>query len=37
VVQRIPVRIEIDPGQPLTDKLRAGMSVEASIHVDDKR
>lgn len=34
VVQRIPVRIEIDPGQPLTDRLRAGMSVEAHIHVD---
>lgn len=37
VVQRIPVRIEIDPGQPLTDKLRAGMSVEAEIHVDGNR
>lgn len=34
VVQRIPVRIEIDPGQPLMGRLRAGMSVEAHIHVD---
>ena len=34
VVQRIPVRIAIEPGQPLTDRLRAGMSVEARIHVD---
>ena len=37
VVQRIPVRIAIEPGQPLTDRLRAGMSVEARIHVDDGR
>ena len=37
VVQRIPVRIEIDEGQPLTAKLRAGMSVEAHIHVDGAR
>ncbi|MCJ8142842.1 HlyD family secretion protein [Ancylobacter sp. A5.8] len=34
VVQRIPVRIAIEPGQALTGKLRAGMSVEAQIHVD---
>ncbi|GGC45940.1 HlyD family secretion protein [Chelatococcus reniformis] len=37
VVQRIPVRIEIDPGQPLVERLRAGMSVEARIHVDGDR
>ena len=37
VVQRIPVRIAIEPGQALTDRLRAGMSVEARIHVDDGR
>lgn len=37
VVQRIPVRIEIDPGQPLTQQLRPGMSVEAHIHVDGQR
>ncbi|MBB3771716.1 membrane fusion protein (multidrug efflux system) [Angulomicrobium tetraedrale] len=37
VVQRIPVRIEIDPGQALTNRLRAGMSVEAHIHVDGGR
>ncbi|MCB4770692.1 HlyD family secretion protein [Ancylobacter sp. Lp-2] len=34
VVQRIPVRIAIEPGQALTDRLRAGMSVEAQIHID---
>jgi len=31
VVQRIPVKIVLDPGQPLSSRLRAGMSVEASI------
>ncbi|MBS7545314.1 HlyD family secretion protein [Ancylobacter oerskovii] len=34
VVQRIPVRIAIEPGQALTGRLRAGMSVEAAIHID---
>ena len=33
VVQRIPVRIALEPGQPLVEKLRAGMSVEAQIHI----
>ncbi|WP_334174582.1 HlyD family secretion protein [Pseudoxanthobacter sp.] len=33
VVQRIPVRIAIDPGQPLTARLRAGMSVDVRLHV----
>lgn len=33
VVQRIPVRIALEPGQPLIEKLRAGMSVEAQIHI----
>ena len=28
VVQRIPVRIKLDPGQPGADRLRIGMSVE---------
>ncbi|QRG06543.1 HlyD family secretion protein [Xanthobacter dioxanivorans] len=37
VVQRIPVRITIDPDQPLQDRLRAGMSVEARIHVEGAR
>ncbi|WP_369691249.1 HlyD family secretion protein [Sphingobium amiense] len=32
VAQRISVRISVDPGQPLGEKLRPGMSVEA--HVD---
>ncbi|WP_347903090.1 HlyD family secretion protein [Pseudomonas purpurea] len=31
VVQRIPVKITLDPGQPLAERLRVGMSVEASI------
>lgn len=31
VAQRIPVRIAIDPDQPLAARLRAGMSVEASV------
>jgi membrane fusion protein (multidrug efflux system) len=33
VVQRIPVRIDIDPGQPDLDRLRPGMSVEPKIRV----
>lgn len=33
VVQRIPVRIAFEPGQSLVGQLRAGMSVEARIHV----
>ncbi len=31
VAQRIPVRIAIDPDQPLAARLRAGMSVEAAV------
>jgi len=31
VVQRIPVRIKLDPGQPGMDRLRAGMSVEPKV------
>jgi membrane fusion protein (multidrug efflux system) len=34
VVQRIPERIQLDPGQPLIEKLRPGISVVTSIHVD---
>ncbi len=33
VVQRIPVRIEFEPGQPVVDQLRPGMSVVTRIHV----
>ena len=33
VVQRIPVRIEFDRGQPLVEQLRPGMSVVTRIHV----
>jgi membrane fusion protein (multidrug efflux system) len=32
IVQRLPVRIDIDPGQPLTKLLRLGFSVEATVH-----
>ena len=31
VVQRIPVKLTFDPDQPLADKVRVGMSVEANI------
>ena len=31
VVQRIPVRIQLDPGQPGMDRLRPGMSVEPKV------
>jgi membrane fusion protein (multidrug efflux system) len=34
VVQRIPVRIELDKGQPLLERLRPGMSVVARINTD---
>ena len=33
VVQRIPVRIRIEPGQPALDRLRPGMSVEPQVRV----
>ncbi|MGH7271387.1 MAG: efflux RND transporter periplasmic adaptor subunit, partial [Polyangiaceae bacterium] len=33
VVQRIPVRVELDPGQAGLDRLRIGMSVEPEVRV----
>jgi membrane fusion protein, multidrug efflux system len=33
VVQRIPVRIRLDPGQPGWDRLRPGMSVEPRVRI----
>lgn len=33
VVQRIPVRIQLEPGQPEMDRLRPGMSVEPKVRV----
>ena len=33
IVQRLPVRIRIDPGQPAAAKLRVGMSVTPTIHI----
>jgi membrane fusion protein (multidrug efflux system) len=35
VVQRIPVKLRIDPDNPLAGRLRPGMSVEATILTDD--
>ncbi len=35
VVQRIPVRIELDTNQPLLQRLLPGMSVVANIHTED--
>ena len=37
VVQRIPVRIALDKGQPLLERLLPGMSVTASIDTDDEK
>ena len=37
VAQRIAVRIAIDPGQPLADRLRPGMSVVARVHTGAAR
>lgn len=34
IVQRLPVRIRIDPGQAAAASLRVGMSVAPTIHVD---
>jgi multidrug resistance efflux pump len=36
VVQRLPVRIAIDPGQPLAARLRPGMSLEARVDTTDR-
>jgi membrane fusion protein (multidrug efflux system) len=35
VVQRIPVRIALDKGQPLLERLLPGMSVVTRIHTDE--
>jgi membrane fusion protein (multidrug efflux system) len=35
VVQRIPVRIALDKGQPLLERLLPGMSVETRIHTNE--
>ncbi|HEY3797415.1 MAG TPA: HlyD family secretion protein [Caulobacteraceae bacterium] len=36
IVQRIPVRIALDPGQPGLERLRAGLSAEVTVHVGTK-
>jgi multidrug resistance efflux pump len=33
VVQRIAVRLRLDPGQPEMERLRPGMSVEPKVRV----
>jgi membrane fusion protein (multidrug efflux system) len=33
IVQRVPVRIALDPGQPGLDSLRAGLSAEVTVRV----
>ncbi len=35
IVQRLPVRIRIDPGQPAAERLRVGMSVTPTIRISD--
>ncbi len=37
VVQRIPMRVQVDNGQNAVPPLRAGMSVEVSVHTGHKR
>jgi len=37
VAQRVPVRIAIDPGQALTERLAPGMSVIVSVDTRAKR
>jgi membrane fusion protein (multidrug efflux system) len=37
IVQRLPVRIRIDPGQPAAAKLRVGMSVTPKIYIGQRR
>jgi membrane fusion protein (multidrug efflux system) len=36
VVQRIPVKIVLDPGHPLQGRLRPGMSTEVTVHASGK-
>ena len=36
VAQRVPVRISIDPGQAMAEKLTPGMSVVVSIDTNSK-
>ena len=33
IVQRVPVRIDLDPGQPGLDRLRAGLSAEVTVRL----
>jgi membrane fusion protein, multidrug efflux system len=35
VVQRVPVRVALDPSDPLLARLRPGLSVQATVHTQD--
>ncbi|MEJ0066691.1 MAG: efflux RND transporter periplasmic adaptor subunit [Caulobacteraceae bacterium] len=35
IVQRVPVRIALDPGQPGLDRLRAGLSAEVTVTLSE--
>ena len=37
VVQRVPVKITLDQGQPMASELRLGMSVDAAIDIASTR
>jgi membrane fusion protein (multidrug efflux system) len=34
IVQRVPVKIVLDPGQPSLDRMRPGLSVTATVRID---
>jgi membrane fusion protein (multidrug efflux system) len=36
VVQRIPVKVSLDPGHPLEERLRPGLSTEVTIHASGR-
>ena len=36
VVQRMPVKIALEPGHPLVDRLRPGLSTEVTVHASGK-
>jgi len=35
IVQRVPVRIALDPGQPDLDRLRGGLSAEVTVRLSE--
>jgi membrane fusion protein, multidrug efflux system len=36
IVQRLPVRIRIEPGQAAAARLKVGMSVVPNVHIEDR-